>query len=216
MMPQTHDRRSHVRGNFRYHVKFKTVTSEEFKARKTVASAFFSRDHKKLKFKLAETDTLLKALPVNGALSDFLLQMDAKLDRILALVSEDEEAHQGFKTSMGLDISASGMSIVTDAPLETGQIILARIVLSRLPYICIDVLAEINRVVRISEDDRDTYHLGVKFIDLDPGDRETIIACIFQKERASIRKRKEGVRYPDTLSAKGADLKRSDQVTDHI
>jgi len=42
----------------------------------------------------------------------------------------------------------------------------------------------------VDEDDQTSYHVGIKFLDLNLNDRERIIACIFQRQREAIRKGK--------------------------
>jgi len=92
------------------------------------------------------------------------------------------------------------MKIIVDKPVEPGQIIQANFVLSRFPLVFIDLFGEVDRVTPVDEDGKTIYHLGGKFLDLDPNDRERIIGCVFQMQRGIIRKRKNQ-RYDSIVAA---------------
>jgi c-di-GMP-binding flagellar brake protein YcgR len=53
-----------------------------------------------------------------------------------------------------------------------------------------DVFGEVIRAEPIDQGGKTVYQLGVKFLDLDINDREKIIACVFQKQRETIRRQK--------------------------
>ena len=121
---------------------------------------------------------------------EFLIKMDEKLDRIISLLSKNEAHSVAFSQGIGKNISASGMNIVTDKPVNKGQIVHANIVLSKLPFVCIDAYGEIIRLSSIKEKDTSMYQVGIKFLNLDETEREKIVAYVFQQQRKSIRKRK--------------------------
>jgi c-di-GMP-binding flagellar brake protein YcgR len=117
--------------------------------------------------------------------------MDEKLDQILIKLSK-EEVGRGLlaKQGIGINISGSGMNVVVEEPVELGQIIQAHFLLSRIPLVFIDAFGEVLRVKPLDENGTVTYNLGIEFLDLKPNDRERIIACVFQRQRKSIRERK--------------------------
>jgi PilZ domain-containing protein len=190
MIPNIEERRSYVRGDFSYKVKFRVLSSNECKVRKMTGTQISFLEEKKLKMDNVLADSKDAAMPLNPGLMAFLIQMDEKLDQILSMLSDNEEANQLFKQGLGVDISATGMGIITEIEVKPSQTIHANIILSRLPFVSIDVIGEIVQVLPNSEEDKPMFHVGIRFIDLQADDKEKIIKCVFQKERASIRERK--------------------------
>jgi PilZ domain len=190
MSPTLKERRSYVRGDFSYRVKFRVMSSNECKVRKMTNTQISFLDEKKLKMDSVLADSKDAALPLNPGLMEFLVRMDEKLDQILSMLSDNEDANQLFKQGLGVDISATGMGIITDLQVEPNQTIHANIVLSRLPFISIDVIGEIVQVIPSAEEGKPMFHVGIRFLDLEADDKEKIIKCVFQKERASIRKKR--------------------------
>ena len=184
------ERRSCVRGDFSFKVKFRIITPEEYETMKGTNHQILSPEKKRLIIDSTDTDKTDNGITSNACLIDFLLHMDEKLDQILAMISKDEGDKGLPNQGIGTNISGSGMNIIAEKPVEPGKIIHANFVLSRLPLVLIDVFGEVVRVAPVDEDGKTTYHLGIKFLDLDPNDRERIIACVFQRQREIIRKSK--------------------------
>jgi len=183
------ERRSYVRGDFPFKVKFRLVTPEEYEKTERSRDRIVSSGVKTSIDGSDTNKTDTESTP-NAFMIDFLLQMDEKLDRILAMLSEDQ-ADEGFLYhGIGSNISGSGMNVTADRSVEPGQIIYANLVLSKSPLVLIDLLGEVVRVTPVEEDSKRTYQLGIEFLDLDPNDRERIIGCIFQRQRAVIRRSK--------------------------
>ena len=90
-----------------------------------------------------------------------------------------------------MNISGSGMNMVVLEPAQPGQIIHAHFVLSKTPLVYLDVFGEILWVTPSEDNDGKAFNLGIEFLDLKPADQERIIACVFQRERKSLRERKE-------------------------
>ena len=184
------ERRSHVRGDISFKVTFKVMSPEEYQDLKKSNKEFFSHVKREKGIDITDTGNKDAHIAPNTYLIDFLLYMDEKLDQILAFVSQGMTDKESLNQSIGSNISCSGMNIITDKPLELGKIIHANFVLSRFPLVFIDVFGEIVRVIPVDEDDQTSYHVGIKFLDLNLNDRERIIACIFQRQREAIRKGK--------------------------
>lgn len=183
------ERRSHVRGDLSFKVRFRVMTAEEYETVKMCGNRTVS-PHRRLSVDSNNTNRGATEITPNAFMIDFLLQLDEKLDQILAMLSKDG-VDKGFPDQgIGTNISGSGMNIIAEKPVEPGKIIHANFVLSRLPLVLIDVFGEVVRAVPVDEDGRAMYHLGIKFLDLDPNDRERIIACVFQRQREIIRIRK--------------------------
>jgi len=169
------ERRSYVRGDFSFKVKFWLLSPEEYQDMKETSNQFGYPDEEIIT-DLTDPDKV---------------QMDEKLDQILTKLSK-EEVDRGLlaKQGIGINISGSGMNVVVEEPVEPGQIIQAHFVLSRIPLVFIDAFGEVLRVKSLDENGIVIYNLGIEFLDLKPNDRERIIACVFQRERKSIRERK--------------------------
>jgi len=185
------ERRSYVRGDVSFKVKFKIMSPDEYQDLKRSNKEIFSHDTREEGIDITDTDNKDANITPNTCLIDFLLYMDEKLDQILAFVSKDVADKESFNQGIGSNISGSGMNIITDKPLEPGEIIHTNFVLSRFPLVFIDVFGEIVRVTPVDEDGKTSYHAGTKFLDLNLNDRERIIACVFQSQREAIRRKKD-------------------------
>jgi hypothetical protein len=183
------ERRSYVRGELSFKVRFRVMTPEEYETVKMSGNRTVSPD-RRLSVDSDNTNRAATQITPNAFMIDFLLQLDEKLDQILTILSKDGVDKGPLKQGIGVNISGSGMNIITEKPVEPGQIIHANFVLSRLPLVFIDLFGQVVRVAPVDEDGEGTYHLGIKFLDLDPDDRERIIACVFQRQREIIRIRK--------------------------
>jgi hypothetical protein len=172
------EKRSYLRGDVSFKVKFRIVTTEEYETIKNTADQFLSLD---------------KFNP-NRHVLDFLLQTEEKLDQILALLSNKEVDNGFLDQGIGLNISGSGMSMLVDQPIEPGKILHTSFLLSRYPITSIKVFGEVVRTTTVNENDKTFYDLGIKFLYLNPDDREKIIACVFQSHRRDLRKRKSETR----------------------
>ena len=184
------ERRSYVRGDVSFKVKFEIMSPEEYQDLKRSNKEIFSHNQGKKGIDSADSGNKDASIAPNTYLIDFLLHIDEKLDRILALVSQDISDKESPYQGIGTNISGSGMNIMTDKPLEPGTIIHTNFVLSKFPLVFIDSFGEIVQVTPIDIDGNTSYHLGIKFLNLNLNDRERIIACVFQSQREAIRKSK--------------------------
>ena len=183
------EKRSYVRGDFSFKVKFRIMTPEEYETAKGTGDQILSPD-KGICIDSNDINRREEEIYPNACMIDFLLRMDEKLDQILAMLSKDAEDKGRLNQGIGTNLSGTGMNIMTDKPVEPGKIINTNFVLLRFPLVFIDVFGEVLRVTPVDEDGKTLYHIGVKFLDLDQNDRERIIAWVFQRQREIIRKRK--------------------------
>ena len=195
------ERRAFHRGDFSFKVQYRIMHPDEGRLKAMAGKGAFRGGEKILKINDALADSNEKEAPLNAALIDFLMRMDEKLDQVLAALAENSNPDRPFRECQGIDISATGMGIITAHPVKTGQILEANISLSRLPLICMDVVCEVVQVAWIIEDDQNLLHAGVRFLDLDAQDKEKIIKCVFQYERASIREMKRIEEDEDVATA---------------
>jgi hypothetical protein len=184
---QSEERRSFVRGNFSFNVKFKTMTKDEYEDLKKTNEAIFPT------FK-QEQGIDIKEREINGShldsasLINHLVQIDEKLDLILGLLSKDNNMEGLYRQAVGLNISGSGMNIMVDRSVEYGRVIHTKFYLSKLPLVYMDIFGEVVHVATVDKDGRNHYKLGIKFLDLSINDRERIISSVFQRHRGDIRR----------------------------
>jgi len=190
MIPNVKERRSYVRGDFSYSIKFRILSVDECELRKMTGNQMSFSHQKQLKIATVLADREDSAGAIPPGLIEFIMRMDEKLDQILTLLTDNEDCQQQFHQGLGVDISATGMGIITDIPVVPKQKIQAKIILSKLPFISLDVIGEVIQVKPAAKKDKRMHHIGIQFLDLNPSDKEKIIKCVFQNERAIIRERK--------------------------
>jgi hypothetical protein len=167
------------------------MTSDEYEARVRSNETIFPPVQKDLGIDIADTK-LSADTATDPALIKYLVQMDEKLYQILELLTKDKPIEGLFGQGFGLNISGSGMNIMVDKPVETGQIIHTKFYLSKIPLVFMDIFGEVVRATEVYESGKTLYTLGIKFLDLSVNDQERIIASVFQQQRGAIRKRKSG------------------------
>lgn len=184
------EKRSFVRADLSFKVKFRIITEEEYGKIKETGNPGSYPDEKGLIFGTTDTEERLSGIAANQCLADLLFHIDEKLDRILAVLAKDDPDIAHFNHGAGINIGGSGMKMLVDNPVEPGRIIHTNLVLSKFPPIFMDVFGEVVRTEPVNEDGKTLYQLGIKFLDLDINDREKIIACVFQRQREVIRRKK--------------------------
>ena len=184
----TKERRSDVRGDFPFQIKYKIMKAEEFEDLKRFDKENFSSSNKSQSVDIITSEISTEST-ANAALMNYILQVDEKLDQILELLSKDGSVAVPFRPGLGQNISGSGMQIVIEQPVESGQIINAKFFLSKVPLVFMDIFGKVTRVDQEDEDGRVLYKVGIKFLVLNISDRERIIASVFQKQREDLRKR---------------------------
>ena len=192
MVSNERELRSDVRGDFSYTVDYEIITPEEFDSIREKIFRPLSPDIEKLKIGRvrSENDNMDTGYAINGDIAEFFVRMDEKLDRILLMLSKNKAFSECSGRGTGNNISASGMNIDIDRPVKQGQIVHATMVLSKTPFLYIDVYGEIIRVDALEGKDSPLYQVGIKFLSLDETGREKIVAYVFQQQREAIRKRK--------------------------
>jgi len=179
------ERRSYVRGNLSFKVKFRVITQKEYETLKEAINQSSPPENMSL------DDAISKESIVNTFIIDFLLNIDEKLDQVISMLTKGEDSEELLKHGICSDISGSGMSITVDKLVECGQIIHANFILARLPLVYLDAFGEIVRVIPVDENEQNLYKIGVKFLELNTNAKERIISCVFQKQRENIRKSKD-------------------------
>ena len=183
------ENRSYVRGDILFKVKFTLFTREEYENLLRSNAKHYSLSGYPHEQVFPDPDDPGVSIPDDN-LINFLIQMDEKLDKILLLLSKGEAKKESFEEGMGVNISGSGMNMIVNKPVETGQIIHAKFFLSKAPFLFMEVFGEVVRAIRLEENGDKNYQLGIEFLNLNEHDRDRIITAVFQYQRQTIRKNK--------------------------
>lgn len=117
-------------------------------------------------------------------LVDFLLEMDAKLDQLLACERHDA-LRQDYPLDLEVhDISGAGIRFLSAESLTPGEILEVVIVLNNFP------LRLAGAVGRVKDKDREGGLWGFEFTGIRETDLEAIVQFVFQEQREIIRNRK--------------------------
>ncbi len=184
------ENRSYVRGDILFKVKFTLLSREDYENFERSEEGHFSLNKSSQEQAFPDADDPGVSIP-DGNLINFLIHMDEKLDQILSLLSKDEGKKRPFEEGIGLNISGSGMNMIVDKPVEPGRVIHAKFFLTKSRFLFIEVFGEVVRVIPSEEKGERNYQLGIEFLDLNKSDRERIITVVFQKQRQTIRKKKD-------------------------
>ncbi len=124
-----------------------------------------------------------------SSLIRYLMHIEDKLDRILTIVAKDEE-HQDEALFVGrsIDISGTGLRILSDRAVKPGQVLSIDPRIFRFPEVPLGVY---GRVVRVTPADGQRYEVAVEFLDLDEHCKDSIISYVFQMQRKALRDRKD-------------------------
>ncbi len=189
MGEKSKESREFVRASLTFDVKFRVVSKEEYASSKTKIFQLDSPDKKSQIVDGSDVPSYLENAGIRRELVDFFINMDDKLDQILALLNQDESETVRFKQGTAMDIGGSGMKMAVDTPVDVGELVHIQLVLSRVPMMLVDVYGEVVRVDAPSGGGSGFFYLGIKFSDLDINTREKIISSIFKQQRRHIRSR---------------------------
>lgn len=189
MDEKSKESREFVRASLTFDVKFRVVSKEEYASSKTQISQLEAHDGKSQIVDGSGVPGYLESTGISPEFVNFLINMDDKLDKILALLNMDSSETVRFKRGTALDIGGSGMKMAVDNPVAVGELVHIQLVLSRVPMMLLDVYGEVVRVDTPSGGGQGFFYLGIKFSDLDINTREKIISSIFQQQRRHIRNR---------------------------
>lgn len=180
-------KRTDVRGDISFDVGYQILTPEEYHLKRNTVEQIVYRDQKTLKIEAVGTDNGYSEIATNPWLIDFLHQMDEKLNLILSLLSDEETSRHPLDRGKGRNISGSGMKMTVDRPAELEQIVHIDFVLSRFPYVRINLFGKIIRITPLKKSHRVTYDLGIHFLEPDERAIEQIVTHVFQLQRKAIR-----------------------------
>lgn len=120
-------------------------------------------------------------------LASFLMNMDAKLDRIIAQMSKDSLAAYFPDELVVLDMSAAGV-LVQSNDIKPGDFLEVVLYLGEFPPVVVSGVAEVLRSGKNVPGVGKTYAL--QFTRLRDTEREEIVRFVFKEERSRIRTEK--------------------------
>lgn len=182
--------RDHVREAFYFKVTFDLICESDYQKAKAELEEKLLFNGKYLKLEDLDVDTHQEAPALDSQILGFLLEMDDKLNQLIAHVTGKDRGQDLFEEGVGLEISGGGMKIRVEKPLAVGQLIRANLLLSRLPFVRVQILGKVIHVKHKLCGEKPCYETGVHFLDLENEQRDRIIACVFQRQREGLRKRK--------------------------
>ena len=183
--------RDHVREAFHFKVKYQVICQSQYEKTKAEWEEKLLFNRKTLKPGDVHSDSHEGTRALDSQIMAFLLEMDEKLDLLIAQMSGKEKGRDVLEEGIGLEISGGGMQIRVEKALDVGELMRATILLSRFPFVRVQVLAKVIHVKpRILGEETCYYEVGLQFLYLDDEERERIIACVFQKQRQVLRRMK--------------------------
>ncbi len=133
---------------------------------------------------IGNRDALFRKSKLPEDLTNFLTEMDRKLDRILGLLSKDH-----IRSDFSLDVeifelSAAGIKFRTKEEISPEDPLEVIILLSHVP------LRMASSKGRIRGIDKETKLYRFEFVDTRDNDMESIVQFVFQQQREQIRNAK--------------------------
>lgn len=182
--------RDHVREAFYFKVKYQVICESQYEKTKAEWEERLLFNRKALKPLDVDSDTHEEARTLDYQIMGFLLEMDEKLDQLTAYVTGKERGRDEFEEGVGLEMSGGGMQVRVEKPLAVGELMRATLLLSRFPFVRVQILGKVIHVKPRMCNEEPRYDAGVQFLYLDDEDRERIISCVFQRQRQVLRKMK--------------------------
>ncbi len=182
-MPADNEQRQEIRIPLPTHVWFNLLKSRDEYVRLPSPSA-----------NLLEIEPAPQEIEAKTDLEQYLYRLDAKLNYVIALLSDKiarkEYGHKGIV----VDVSESGLRFMSPVVLPEESFVEIGVVLPNQPLRTMDFLGEVIWVDQnLPASGPPRILIGVKFIDILPGDQDIIVRYIFQKQREDIRRTREGV-----------------------
>ncbi|MBW2109746.1 MAG: PilZ domain-containing protein [Deltaproteobacteria bacterium] len=194
------EKRENVRAALRCRVHFSVMEASDYEALKNqpdfVGRCSCVPTGFSLEFAVPETEEGER----HGAgpdpnLIDFLIHIEDKLDRILALLTKYNQTDRPqIYEAKALDISGCGMRIVSEAQVAPGQILDMEFRMFRYPVVLLQTFGRVVRVIPGEGPCGGQHEIALEFLDLDEAYREWIISYVFQAQRKLIRRERQAGR----------------------
>lgn len=123
-------------------------------------------------------------------LMEFMFQINEKLDTVIDLLGGIKQGQDGIEVLETLNISGSGISLITTASVEIGLLLDISLFIPNFPLGMFNVQGEVIRVKPKRGDNSELFEIGIKFLNMTEEEREHLIAFTFRQQRKSIRNTK--------------------------
>jgi len=150
-----------------------------------------------------ERETQAAVSPHSAALTSRLAAIEAKIDAVLMYLTE-KDLEEKWGQPRQVNISAGGLLFSHPELLSTGTLLRLEIMLQTHPPRPIAIVAEVIRTGLLDQNwaQEHPHQIAVRFIDIDPEDRDRIIKRIFEIQRMFLRRAHE----QQTLQQRGLDI----------
>jgi len=118
-----------------------------------------------------------------------LWEINRKLDLLIHMFLADEFRDLMKKKPKDVNISASGIRLISSESFEAGDLVELSMILPMVPLLFIKLVAEVIRVKPITSYETHRWALAARFIKLDPDTKDDIIRFLFRRQREMLRKR---------------------------
>ncbi len=146
-----------------------------------------------------EEDMQVRERLPNSTLMNRLATIEAKLDALLTFLTE-RDLEERWGPLLPVNISASGLLFPHDREFESGALLRVELLMQTIPSHPIVTVAEVMRT-RDPDPAWGTelpFRLAVRFLDVDPEDRDRIVHRVFEVQRMFLRRAKDtGEAAPD-------------------
>ncbi|SHL13587.1 PilZ domain-containing protein [Desulfatibacillum alkenivorans DSM 16219] len=183
------EKRDYVRVPFKGNVTFRILTEDEFQAQYQEKENWSENTNRGLISENFDDAKKAGESAVDPNLVRFLLHLEDKLDRILGLLGD--KSRNGMEVGSGIDISSSGLKFRTSRPLEEGQHLEMRFVVSRYPIVCLDILGTVTRVIPVYDQGSKQYEVATNLYEFDGQTTEEIMAYAFRVQREALRSKRK-------------------------
>jgi len=118
-----------------------------------------------------------------------LWEINRKLDLLIHMFLAEEFRSLMSGSPMDVNISASGIRFISEAPYELGDLVEVHLVLPMVPLLFVRLAGEVVRVKTLRSSQAKRYAVAVKYHQVDTDTREDIIRYLFKRQREILRKR---------------------------
>lgn len=143
--------------------------------------------------------------PHGAALNSRLASIEAKVDAVLAYLTE-RDLEEKWGPPRQVNISAGGLLFSHNELLPLGALLRLEIMMHTTPPRTITTIVEVIRSGALDPAwaKEQAYQIAVKFVDIDPEDRDRIVKRVFEIQRMFLRRSHE----QQTLQRQGKDVER--------
>jgi len=121
-----------------------------------------------------------------------LSKMDEKLDRIMDLLENISDGKE-IEIEHTLNISASGLGLVTRSPIDKNAMLEIILYIPGFPHGQLRTYGEVVYSMPREDSEKELFDVGIKFLTLSEPEREGLVAYTFCQHRKEIRHLKEKI-----------------------